>query len=441
MRKRLGLGAVAVASLVLAACSNPSSGGSSGGGGGSKTPATWPAQTAKLNGTTLTIWAAENSNTTAKKVISDFETATGAKVNVVTIPDPYEQGVQTKVASGDKPDLAFWQPTASELTSLNASTNLQPLNGAPWVSKFQPALRNITGLLNGTRYAALVSSPAIEGVYYNKQVFAKYGITSVPKNFSELIADAKTIKAKGGVPFYEMGGDKWATQWWVQVQLADAAKKGLWDRVNQGKEKFTDPTILNAIKEYKSLVDQGLFNKDITSATFVDQGKALLAGQAAMAMQVNSFFGELQASASTSVLNQKIGFFPISPSGNIGTFIPDQSNALVAFNTGDSTREAAARQFLEFWLGQEYPKFLADQNTVSLESGVPSPSTVPTALKQVAAALPTSVGSMQALAVANPDLYLNLANMLAGQMSPEQVASTTQNQFAQLAKASGAPGW
>jgi len=432
---RIGAAVVAVASVILAACSNP------GSGNDTKSPAAWPAETAKLDGVNLTVWAAQNSNKTAAKVISDFEAATGAKIKVVTIPDPYEQDLQTKVASGDKPDLAFWQPTASELTSLNATNNVQPLDGAPWVNKFKPALRNITGMLNGKRYAALISSPAVEGVYYNKQVFAKYGITDLPKNFDEMIADAKAIKTKGGTPFFEMGGDRWATQWWVQVQLADAAKAGLWDKVNKQQEKFTDPTIVDAIKKYKGLVDEGLFNSNITSANFVDQGKALLAGDAAMVVQVNSFFSELQASANTEELNQKIGFFPIAPSGNVGTFIPDQSNALVAFKTGDSKRESAARQFLSFWLGTEYPKFLADQNTVSLESDVPSPATVPDALTAVADSLPTAVGSMQALAIANPDLYINLANMLSGKMTPQKVASTTQAQFAQLAKAMGAPGW
>jgi raffinose/stachyose/melibiose transport system substrate-binding protein len=436
MRKTIGAAAALAALLALGACSNPSTSNDT-----TSSPAAWPAETARLDGTTLTIWAAQNSNTVAKTVVADFEAATGAKVNIVTIPDPYEQSLQTKVASGDKPDLAFWQPTASELTSLNASTNLQPLDDAPWVSKFKPALQDITGLLNGKRYAALISSPAVEGVYYNKQVFAKYGITSEPKNFAEMIADAKSIKAKGGTPFYEMGGDRWATQWWVQVQLADAAKAGLWDKVNKNQEKFTDSTILDAITKYQDLVKQGLFNKNITSATFVDQGKALLAGDAAMVVQVNSFFSELQASAKTDELNQKIGFFPISPSGNVGTFIPDQSNALVAFKTGDSKRESAARQLLSFWLGSEYPKFLADQNTVSLETAVPSPATVPDALKSVSDSLATSVGSMQALAVANPDLYINLANMLSGKMTPEKVASTTQAQFAQLAKAIGAPGF
>ncbi|KQR51277.1 sugar-binding protein [Leifsonia sp. Leaf336] len=425
----------AAAALVLTGCSDPGSGGSDTGA------ASWPAQDTKLDGVTLTIWAAQNSNKTADSVISGFEKATGATVKVVTIPDPYEQGIQTKVATGDKPDLAFWQPTASELTALNAKQNLQSLEGAPWVKNYTGNLGDMTGILDGTRYAALVTTPAVIGVYYNKDVLSANGITSTPKNWDEFIADAQALKAKGVDPFYEMGGDKWATQWWVQAQLADAAKDGLWDKVNKNEEKFTDPTIQGAIDNYQTLIQQGLFNSDIKTATFVDQGKALLDGKAAMVMQVNSFFGELQATSNTDELNKKIGFFPISPKGNVGTFIPDQSNALVAFKTGDSKREAAARQFLSYWLGDGYADFVKAQSTVSLIKGVDTPSDVPTALQDVAKSLDGSVGSMQALAVANPDLYLNLADMIQGTKTPVQVAQTTQDQFAQLAKAQGVKGF
>lgn len=425
----------AAAALALSGCSDPGSGGSGSGA------TTWPAQDTKLSGVNLTIWAAQNSNKTADSVISGFEKLTGAKVTVVTIPDPYEQGIQTKVATGDKPDLAFWQPTASELTALNATQNLQSLQGAPWVKNYTGNLGDMTGILNGTRYAALVTTPAVIGVYYNKDVLSANGITSTPKNWDEFIADAQALKAKGVDPFYEMGGDKWATQWWVQAQLADAAKAGLWDKVNSNTEKFTDPTIQGAIDNYQKLIQQGLFNSDIKTATFVDQGKALLDGKAAMVMQVNSFFGELQATSNTADLNKKIGFFPISPKGNVGTFIPDQSNALVAFKTGDSKREAAARQFLSYWLGDGYKDFVKAQSTVSLIKGVDTPSDVPTALQDVAKSLDTSVGSMQALAVANPDLYLNLADMIQGTKTTVQVAQTTQDQFAQLAKAQGVKGF
>jgi raffinose/stachyose/melibiose transport system substrate-binding protein len=435
MRKLSAIAAAAVLTLGLAACSDPAAEAPA------TTVATWPEATAKLDGVQLTIWAAQNSNTVPKKVIEEFQQATGAKVQVVTIPDPYEQGVQTKVATGDKPDLAFWQPTASMLTALNAKANLQPLTDAPWLAQLAPDLKDITGILDDTRYAALVTSPAVEGVYYNKEVFAANGITATPKNFDEMVEVARKLKAKGVTPFYEMGGDRWATQWWVQVLLADAAKDGLWEKINTGKETFNSPVVLDSIKKYQALIKEGLFNENIKTAKFEDQGTALLGGKAAMVVQVNSFFGQLQAKADTAELDTKIGFFPISPSGNVGTFIPDQSNALVAFKTGDAKREAAARQLLTYWMGPGYASFVADRKTISLEPSVPNPAGVPKALLDVHAALPTSVGSMQALAVANPDLYLNLADMIGGTMTPEQVAKTTQDQFAQLAKAAGAPGF
>ncbi|MFC0107762.1 hypothetical protein [Kibdelosporangium aridum] len=227
----------------------------------------------------------------------------------------------------------------------------------------------------------------------------------------------------------------------MQVQLADAARDGLWDKINTKRETFESPVVLDAIKKYKALIDEGLFNPDIKTAKFEDQGAALLDGKAAMAVQVNSFFGQLQAKADTATLDRRIGFFPISPSGRVGTFIPDQSNALVAFRTGDAKREAAARQLLSYWMGPGYQEFIADRNTVSLQPAVANPPGVPKALLDVHASLPTAVGSMQALAVANPDLYINLADMITGTMSPDQVAKATQDQFAQLAKAAGTPGF
>jgi raffinose/stachyose/melibiose transport system substrate-binding protein len=436
MKNFLKASALLAAGLIaLSGCSDP------GSAPANTAPAAWPDVSTKLDGVNLTIWAAQNSNSVPKSVVSAFEAKTGAKVNVVTIPDPYEQGVQTKIATGDKPDLAFWQPTSSMLTAINAKTNLQSLDGGPWVENLKPAVKDITGILDNTRYAALITSPAVEGVYYNKDVFAKAGITETPKNWDGFLAAARTIKKAGTVPFFEMGGDKWATQWWVQVQLADAAKKGLWDRVNQNQEKFTDSTILTAVQNYKGLIDEGLFNPNIKTATFADQADALLSGKAAMAVQVNSFFGQLQAKADTAELNKKIGFFPISPSGNVATVIPDQSNALIAFKTGDSAREAAARQLLSFWMGEGYQDFVTAQKTVSLEADAKDSADVPQALLDAAASLSDSVGSMQALAVANPDLYLNLADMIQGTKTPQQVTQETQTQFAQLAKAQGAAGF
>ncbi len=117
----------------------------------------------------------------------------------------------------------------------------------PGSTRTRPTTPDITGILDDTRYAALVTAPAVEGVYYNKQVLADAGITETPTDFEGLVADARELKAQGKTPFYEMGADKWATQWWPSVMLADAAEDGLWERVNTNEEKFTDPTIQGAI--------------------------------------------------------------------------------------------------------------------------------------------------------------------------------------------------
>ncbi len=206
-----------------------------------------------------------------------------------------------------------------------------------------------------------------------------------------------------------MGGDRWATQWWVQVQLADAAKDGLWDRVNANEEKFTDPTIQGAIETYKGLIDEGLFNEDIKTATFEDQGAALLAGDAAMVVQVNSFFGQLQSQGDTAELDEKIGFFPISPVRQRRHVHPRPVQR--ARRLQDRRRQAGgggAPAPVATGSATATRTSSSAQSTVSLQDGVATPGDVPRRCSTSATSLGDSVGSMQALAIANPDLYIFL---------------------------------
>lgn len=436
----------AALSMVLSGCSNPTAGD---GNGDVYTSAKdyWPSATQKLDGVELTMWVAQNSNKIPVKVVNDFEKATGAKVKLETIPDPYEQNIQTKITTGDTPDLAFWQPTQSMLAGFIAQDKLQKLDNAPWVDDYTDGIADAGGVVDGTRYAALVSTPPVMGVFYNKKVFEKAGITEIPKGWDEYVAVAKKIKDANidGVesPLFEMGGSQWGTQYSVQIQLAEAAQDGLWDRVNSGKEKFTDKTIQTAIDNYKHLFDEGLYNKNAGSAKDTDEAQALWEGKAGMIVCVNSLFNQIAALADNdkAALDENIGFFPLSAKGNIGTVIPEQNNSVVAFKTSDSKKEAAARQFINYWMTEDYETFVKDQGIVSVIKNVDTPDNVPQALLDSADSIKDSVGSMQSLAVANPDLYINLADMINGTKSATDVAKATQDQFAQLAKAQGIKGF
>ncbi|GAA2502072.1 ABC transporter substrate-binding protein [Winogradskya humida] len=432
---RAAIAAAGVAAL-LAGCSagNPET------PSGSDAAVTWPDPTASLSGVTLTYWTATQTATMADSVIKAFEEKTGAKINKVIIPDVYETNAPTKLATGAKPDLATWQPTGSELALLKPATGLQVLDGAPWLAQQTPAVQQL-GLVDGKHYAAFVNVPSTLGIFYNKDAFAKAGITADPKNFQELLTDAGKIKATGTAPFFGAAGDQWPTQWWPQVLLAEQSKAGLWDKVNSNKEKFTDPTILDAITTFKKMNDDGLFNADNKTSKYTESGPALLSGKAATVLQLTSFTSLLQSTADTATINSKIGWFPISKDGTTATVVPGGDNALVAMKTGDAKREAAARQFLEFWLQTGYADYIKQANAVSIEPSVESPATVPDVAKAASAALDGAAGSMQQNAAVNPDFYVNLANMVNGTMTPQQVASTTQAQFAQLAQALGVEGF
>jgi raffinose/stachyose/melibiose transport system substrate-binding protein len=440
-RRRAFLLALAVSTAVLAsACSDPSSDDS---GNDSASPKAAVRPTASLDGVKLTMWTAQNTVNAPKQVIDAFRKATGATVSVQAIPDLYEQNVPTKLASGDRPDLMFWQPSLSTLPFIQPQRNLLTLDGEPWESRLGDTERSL-GVIDGKRYAAIVTSPAMLGVYYNKDVFKKAGLSEkdFPTSYDQLLALGHTVVDRtDAAAFYEAGGDKWPLQWQMQVQLTDL-KPQWWDDLNHNRVKWTDPVVVGAIKKYKDrLLDAGLAQKDYRTGTFTGQADALWNGDVGMALNVTSFQSQLQAKHSTAELDRRLGWFPISNSSSTGMYSPDQTNGVVAFKTGDAKRQDAARQFLAFWLGPDYADYIGTMKIPSVEPSVPSPADLPQTSKAQLAALPTATGVFQAKAVVAPDTHLYLADMLFGKKTPQQVAQAIEDQFSQVAKAQGAPGF
>lgn len=322
MRRAVSVLATAcVLGLTATACSDSSGGATAAAPEGSVNP------TASLKGVKLTMWVAQNSVSEPKQAIEAFEKATGAKITTEVIPDPYESNVPTKLASGVKPDLMFWQPTASTLPFVQPAKNLLQLDNEDWVSKLGTTEKTL-GQVDGHRYAAIVTSPAVLGVYYNKAVFKKAGITTMPSSYDEMLADAAKIKAKtDAAPFFEVGGDKWPLQWQVQAQLTDLPQS-FWDNLNKNKDTWTNKTIVDAITKYKTkILDGGLAQKNYKTATFVDQGKAVMDGSAGMALNVTALQSEIQATSSTAEMDKKLGWFPIANSSAKAEYSPTRPTA------------------------------------------------------------------------------------------------------------------
>lgn len=442
MRRVLpALALLCATALTATACSDSTSAGGDDTGGAAKTTVD---PTARLDGVKLTMWTAQNTVNAPKQVIEAFEKATGAKVDVQPIPDLYEQNVPTKLASGDRPDLMFWQPSISTLPFIQPQRNLLTLDGEPWEAKLGDTEKSL-GVIGGKRYAAIVTSPAMLGVYYNKDVFKKAGIAEkdFPKSYADLLALGHRIKDKvpGTAPFYEAGGDKWPLQWQVQVQLTDLDQQW-WEGLNKNENKWTDPAVVKAITTYKDkLLGAGLAQKNYRTGTFTDSADALWNGDAGMVLNVTSFQTQIQAKHGTAEIDKKLGWFPVANSGATGLYSPDQTNGVVAFKTGDEKRQNAARQFLAFWLGPDYADYIKTMKIPSVEPSVPTPDGLPQTARSQVAELPKAIGVFQAKAIVAPDLHLALADMIYGKKSPKQVAEWVQGQFAQVAKAQSAPGF
>ncbi|GAA2765173.1 extracellular solute-binding protein [Streptomyces paradoxus] len=438
-RVRPALALICAAGLAATACSDPTTGDA----GADDAERTAVNPTARLDGVKLTMWTAQNTVNAPEQVIDAFEKATGAEVDTQAIPDLYEQNVPTKLASGDRPDLMFWQPSISTLPFVQPRQNLLTLDGEPWVSELGDTEKSL-GVIDGKRYAAIVTSPAMLGVYYNKDVFRQAGIAEkdFPKSYDELLALGHKVAGKTeAAAFYEAGGDKWPLQWQMQIQLTDLDRQW-WADLNAGKKKWTDPVVVGAIKKYKDkLLDAGLAQKNYRTGTFTGQADALWKGEAGMVLNVTSFQSQLQAKYSTAEIDQRIGWFPVANSSATGLYSPDQTNGVVAFKTGDEKRQNAARQFLAFWLGPDYPDYIKTMKIPSVRPSVPTPGGLPETSKAQVAALPKAIGVFQAKAIVAPDTHLYLADMIFGKKSPQQVAQAIQDQFAQVAKAQGAPGF
>ncbi|WP_375387106.1 ABC transporter substrate-binding protein [uncultured Amnibacterium sp.] len=398
---------------------------------------------ADLKGVTLTMWVAQSTATEAKQPIDAFEKKTGAVIKTVVIPDPYEGTVPTKLASGDKPDLAFYQPSVSALPVIQPANNLLPLDGEPYIAKLGKVEQTL-GVINGVHYSAVIKQPSMLGVYYNKAVFAKAGITSMPTNYEDFIAVAKEIKAKvpSVAPLYEAGGDKWPLQWQVDMQLSGVVGPDFWKKLNENKASWTDPAFVNAVRTYDDdVIKGGLSNPDYKTGTFAQQGADLLSGKAAMVAQVDALVPLLSAKLSTKQLDDTIGWFPVAAKSDTAQFVADVTNGVSVFKTGRSQNEAAAKQFIRFWLGEDYPAFIKAQGYPSIEPAVPSPSGLPEIVQQAATAFPTATQMYYGYLIATPDIHIYLNEMIVGQKTPDTLAQAMQRQFVQQAKAQGAKGF
>jgi ABC-type glycerol-3-phosphate transport system substrate-binding protein len=120
-------------------------------------------------------------------------------------------------------------------------------------------------------------------VLYRKDVLAKAGINAAPSSWTQLLADCKTLRAKGITPMAGGVKDGWFGGWLYSILGSQSVSSV--DEVKAavvGTKKFTDPALAAWWSKLEQMKTAGCWNDDIGSLGLYQAQQTWVAGKSAM---------------------------------------------------------------------------------------------------------------------------------------------------------------
>ena len=203
-------------------------------------------------GSTQTVGYKSNAKLATKALAEQANP--GLVVDETSYPYPdYLTALKTAFASGTEPDVVDLQPGAmiQEYASYLVPVNTLAAKawGPNWESRYESiGIREAMGPKpsGGLVYGLPADIFDGNGLYYNRAIFAKYGL-SVPKTYADLKHVADVLNSHGIIPIAWGAKDQWPNQDWY-LMVAEQVAPGVWDKAQVGKAKFTDPGLVQALQ-------------------------------------------------------------------------------------------------------------------------------------------------------------------------------------------------
>ena len=289
---RVALAAVAVGVLALSACS----GDASGAGAGAQ----------DTGATTLKLWHYESANGAMgaawDKAIEIFKKEHPG-VTVEFERKAFEQIQQNAgmiLNSDQAPDVMEYNKgnaTAGLLASQGLLTDLTDIaKDRGWDKKLSPSLQTTAkydekGVMGGNTWYGVPNYGEYVMVYYNKNLFAKYGV-KLPTTFAELESALAAFKAKGVAGLGMSGAEYPAGQLYYQLALSKADRSFVDSyQLYKGSVDFQADPLKYGAQTFDAWVKAGYIAKDTASAKAEDMGTAFIAGKTPMIVSGSWWFG------------------------------------------------------------------------------------------------------------------------------------------------------
>ena len=310
---------------------------------------------------TLTLWhnyGTEGNAVATNNLVKAFEKLhPNITINVVSQPGAnYFQLLSAAWIAGTAPDLSVQWTGLYDIKYESQLLNLKPyftaaqlakIDGATWSSSdFQPSQGLLVMPLENQFYMG----------FYNKALFKKAGVTSVPRDWTELYSACAKLDKIGvtpivygadpqGIgpspyPFYDlsylMAGVYSPTQW-----------KGLYD----GQIPWTSPAIVSQVSNWAALPKKGCTNSDVLTKTNILG--TFLKGQAAMIIDGNWDTATLQKGLGANVAAM-LPPFSSKPQKGVVQYAGD------GFSVSKSSKHPTeAVEFLKFLMTPQAEKIIA----------------------------------------------------------------------------------
>jgi raffinose/stachyose/melibiose transport system substrate-binding protein len=193
--------------------------------------------------------------------------------------------------------------------------------------------------------------PTVNTVWYNKKMFAQYGLTP-PKTWSEMLTVCEKLKSHGIIPFAVGGKDAWTILHAFMYMADRTTGAKLYQEAKAGKARFDNPAFVKAFNMLDTLVKKGYFPPDALNLTWGDSCQLMMKDKAAMMAMGNWLFTVITNENKTDFDKWDLFTYPVVEGGK------GDAKGIMGAADGYSINKAckkpeAAIKFLKFMSSKE----------------------------------------------------------------------------------------
>ncbi|MGD6846130.1 ABC transporter substrate-binding protein [Rossellomorea aquimaris] len=207
----------------------------------------------------------------------------GVTIKVETVggaADDYSD-ITAKLAAGEGPDIFtnLGREAAKEWSRF-----LENLSDEPWVGRTSENV--LSGITLDHKVYGMPMNIEGFGIVYNRELFARAGISSPPSTYTELEEAAAKLEEKGIMPFANGYYEDWKLGHHMASVAFAQAEKGFAQELDDGSANFGDDP---AFQDLFSLIDLTVQygNERPTSTDYYTELERFTEGEAAMILQGN----------------------------------------------------------------------------------------------------------------------------------------------------------